>query len=151
MFAQTRCESFCPSSMFAQTQCEKFWSSFFKSLWVGRAKPSSTSAEVEIPQTAFFFCKLFFLRLWCQKEKWLRSFVCLRAGEHSSPLRSNKASTSIASGNSFVFGSSSSRCNSCHKEICHRQTPVLTCHRHVIHPPRAALLRRPLQGLREIQ
>ena len=28
------------------------------------------------------------MRQWCQKKKWLRSFACLETGEHSSPLRS---------------------------------------------------------------
>jgi len=46
------------------------------------------------------------LRLWCQKEKWLRNLGNLRAGDQWSPLRSNKASMSIASENSFVFGAS---------------------------------------------
>ena len=75
-------------------------------MWGGGAKPSSHSAECEIPQTAFFFCKLFFLRLWCQKEKWLRDLGDLRADDQWSPLRSNKASTSIASEKLFVSGSS---------------------------------------------
>ena len=44
------------------------------------AKASSRSAEREI-SSAFFFCELFFLRLWCQKEKWLRNLGDLRAGE----------------------------------------------------------------------
>ena len=48
-------------------------------------------------------------RLWCQREKRLRSFACFRADDRWSPLRSNKASTSIASGNLFVFGPSGRR------------------------------------------
>ena len=92
LFAPPRCEGFGQASRFAQTQCEKFWSSFFKSLWVGRAKPSSQyakhtgsclqllpPAEVEIPQTAFLFDSFFFAPL-ASKKKRLRSFACLEAG-----------------------------------------------------------------------
>ena len=60
-------------------KCEKFWSSFFKSLWVGRAKPSSRSAEREISSALFFLLTFSFAPIW-SKEKVAKEFRLFKGG-----------------------------------------------------------------------
>ena len=60
--------------MFARTQCESFGQAFLKACEVEGAKPSSRSAEREIPQTALFFLLAFsFAPIW-SKEKAAKGF-----------------------------------------------------------------------------
>ena len=73
-------------TMFAPTRYESFDKTFSKVFRAPAAKRRSPPAGGEIPQSAFLFCELFSLRLWCQREKWLRKLGCLRVGEHSLPL-----------------------------------------------------------------
>jgi len=53
---------------------KNFGQAFLKACAVKGAEPLSRSAEREILLSAFLFWKLFSLRLWCQREKWLRLF-----------------------------------------------------------------------------
>ena len=46
---------------------------FQKLARVEAAEASSPPAGGETLQTAFLFCELFSLRLWCQRKKWLRN------------------------------------------------------------------------------